>query len=612
VQSFIEQARKAQDLYAGSRILSELAKAAAMEAGVQGIKLIFPQQAEDALSFPNRFTGILPDSFSKEELQAKGKAVEEKAKELFKAFAEEALKKADYENNAPEGFRQQIENHLDINWLFLPYDVADPEGYKKAFMKSDALMAALKNTRFISNPHPEDGRKCNLDGEHNALFRGPDTTNSILLAQAVEIDGRTTGVWLAPNEGLSAVSLLKRAYKEKQAKKNGFPSTAKVALSKQLDDLNPEKKFILNCYERLFSKDDYPKACVDLMSEDIIEKIHFEFKNDNWCTNFDEEFLYEENLTDKNKSIPNPTQLDIAKKVQQKLKPHLTHKYYALICFDVDKMGELLGRSDADSQKKISEKLMVFSGSIYENPDLKNLHVVYAGGDDFLGFVNLEDLFEVVKTLRKEFDKQISKALGEDITFSMGIAIAHYKTPLHIVLQTARAMQKNAKAEDKGDRNAVAIKVLKHSGEGHETYFNWNLKGEVLPKWDALQQLTEHLLEDCSDTFIRSLEREFSSLQKEDGILKNQEDFREEKEDIQGQLITVKKPVAMLQAELLRLAHRSLKEGKKDKADELRNLVWTFFVEEDKTMHKEVVFENALEALKTAIFIHRKTKAKTK
>ena len=40
---------------------------------------------------------------------------------------------------------------------------------------------------------------------------------------------------------------------------------------------------------------------------------------------------------------------------------------------------------------------------IYDNLDKKTIDVVYAGGDDFLGFVNLHHLFEVVKELRTQY-----------------------------------------------------------------------------------------------------------------------------------------------------------------------------------------------------------------
>jgi hypothetical protein len=81
---------------------------------------------------------------------------------------------------------------------------------------------------------------------------------------------------------------------------------------------------------------------------------------------------------------------------------------------------------------------------------------VYAGGDDFLGFVNLNSLLTVIEDLRKLFNelvnlplKQFKNKYGETISFSAGICVAHYKEPLSIVLQQARLAQKIAKSKIK-------------------------------------------------------------------------------------------------------------------------------------------------------------------
>ena len=64
VQSFIAQARKTQDLYAGSQILTELVKAGIEEVGRENI--IFPyaypdedNKWQDVKSLPNRFLAVV-------------------------------------------------------------------------------------------------------------------------------------------------------------------------------------------------------------------------------------------------------------------------------------------------------------------------------------------------------------------------------------------------------------------------------------------------------------------------------------------------------------------------------------------------------------------------
>ena len=104
---------------------------------------------------------------------------------------------------------------------------------------------------------------------------------------------------------------------------------------------------------------------------------------------------------------------------------------------------------------------------------------VYAGGDDYLGFVNLHYLFDVLKTLREMFKTEVSDKLGvntegvqfkltkDEMTFSAGITVAHYKTPLSEVLKWSRSMEKEAKDTD--NKDAFGLAVLKHSGEIHKT-----------------------------------------------------------------------------------------------------------------------------------------------
>lgn len=641
VQSFIAQARKTQDLYAGSRILSELTKVAAIEAKKHAINLVFPQNTEGVASFPNRFIGTIEGDFDEQTLQNKGKAVEDAVNAAFTKLAEDALIRIKYQNNVPNGFWEQIDSHLDINWLF--HEIKNDD-YKTAYkeieplmaslknvrfisnLQPEALMASLKNVRFFSNFQPEAGRKCSLDGELNALFRGQNTKNKQLEKQAKEIDGNKTHIWLKPNEGLSAVSLVKRAYRRYDGQKEEFPSTAKVALSFQIEQLkkNTKKSSLYCCYEELFTKN-YTKACVDLVLNGHWESVKIENVKDNWRTDFDDQFLFEENLTAEN--IPNLCQLNIAKEIQKQLKSDLTDKYYAIIAFDGDKMGELLSGERCENkptnlavfQGTVSQLLRDYAASVtdekaknYVWKDNIKPHVIYAGGDDFLGFVNLNHLFDVVEKLRTEFETQVNielqkqYPLKKDFTFSMGIAIAHYKTPLSIVLQKARDLETLAKQKDKGNRDAFAIAALKHSGESHEAYFNWELKEGKLPKWDVLKKLVDYFQNDCSETFVRSLDREFYLFQQKDKIKIARRKIsevivqNESEKDIQKHYY--------LFPELKRLTLRSMKENSKTDSAIIAADVWQLFLYE--TMLEDYVFyaQNALDAVKVALFLKKETK----
>lgn len=594
VQPFIASARKTRDLYAGSQILSEMAKAAANEAVNQKLILVFPTTTEGR-SFPNRFVAKIEGTFSDKELQKKGEAIRYAAIKRFNDFAEEALKKVSIDTETLGSFWKQIENYWDFNWFFYAYEGK----YKVAYEEIEPLMAALKKQRTIKNNFEKPGRKCSLDGQNNALFKGKETKNGLLNSQAIEVDN----TWLKPNEGLSAISFVKRAYEARAEndKKIEFPSTIEVALKKQLRKLD---KTVEDGYKDLFSNK-YSSACIQLLTEGYIEKVKLNNKEKDWVSSFNEEFWVEDNLTEKN--IPNLTQLGIVREVHRKhLKPHLKDRYYALVAFDGDKMGKLISGAllkDKNTnlggfQGKVSELLIHYSKWINDNLEDK-IDIVYAGGDDFLGFVCLHDLFGVGRTLRQEFKKQVNDKLQEEyklvqeFTFSMGITIAHYKAPLSIVLQTTREMEKTAKNETKGNRNAFAIAVLKHSGENHQAYYRWYEKDEDgkenMKAWGALEKLVGHLQNDCSETFIRVLERELRLLQDKDGNIENAD---------------------MITLELGRLAQRSLNEKarREKKGPEVKENVEMLISTKIKKSGKSYVnFNNSFEAMKVAMFLKRRS-----
>ena len=145
-----------------------------------------------------------------------------------------------------KAFWQQIEHHLDINWLFHPLNGSDNETYQNAYREIEVIMGSLKNVRVfkqydynldekwrgsnnieISEVHfsGEAGRKCSLDGERNALVFGYGTEGRYSI-QGVVL-GKSL-VQVEANEGLSAIGLLKRYFRDNGNRK--FPSTAEIAI----------------------------------------------------------------------------------------------------------------------------------------------------------------------------------------------------------------------------------------------------------------------------------------------------------------------------------------------------------------------------------------------
>jgi CRISPR-associated protein Cmr2 len=522
-QAFISQARKTHDLWAGSVIISELIDSAMDKAGKANV--IFPHA--ESISKPNRFLAkIVTNS-----IQQWGEEIEKATRtkwlkisaEAFKAAGvSEDLKKIDAKlidflslkscletiEKVSTIAKQQIFEFPDIYWAAVEYN-EKTDNYKEKHDELNRLLGEVKNVRqFCQLNETEGSRKCVIDGERTALFyrkseRG--STPGFLSTQAIEIQHHK----LSPNEALSAVSLVKRFYKKDNEK--SFPSTAEIAL-------------------------------MNVITEETIREYRKNFKGD-----FDFQLCYEENLTEAalNKSgieLSNGKKLSEVQKACKELtsKNQIRSKYYAILLFDGDSFGKLWsGEPLKDTsqleafQKQLANNLNEFAKSARGYLDSPKGKTVYTGGDDFLGFVNLSSLFDVLKILREKFDELVECPLkeylknGERITFTAGITIAHYKAPLREVLNKTREVEKKAKNEfkDRG-KDAIGIAVMKGSGEINEAYLKFYPKNTAItPPADVnsihlIEQIIAELKSDngFSNKFIKSFEKEMQTVTDKEGV----------------------------------------------------------------------------------------------
>ena len=286
---------------------------------------------------------------------------------------------------------------------------------------------------------------------------------------------------------------------------------------------------------------------LEMMEAGWVKEIQLD-KLERWNQDFDYQYLFEENLTPR--YFENVTQLRLARLLQKKLAKDLETKYYALLLFDGDSMGKWLSganlkedHNQVEALKKFHTDLAGYLGAFSKNAfnelNGEKGRAIYAGGDDFLGFVNLEHLFDMLAWMRSQFDEQISQKINHKkvpFTFSAGLVIAHYKTPLHVVLDWARATEKAAKKHfhPHGQRkDTLGISVMRASGEITQAFVPWSLEKYVWNKDTArpekqqgpqlctlsMKELTESLRTAFSDKWLRSLASEFSLMQDGDGKL---------------------------------------------------------------------------------------------
>lgn len=593
VQSFIAQARKTQDLYAGSLLLSELIKAA-IDVLKDRKNVIFPfaypndeNEWNNLESLPNRFVTIVhkPES----ELQEFGEQIERTVRQKWMQIATNIVLKQGLETNnlsLQKGFFEQIKQHLDIFWIFEPLTA----NYRESFDSLELKMGAIKNLRTFEqynyNGLGEKGRKCSLDGIRNVKFyrmtekqQKKDIRKKLLFASDNCVFDDSSHLDLSilqPGEGLSAVSFVKRCYLYEDKVKRKFESTAEIALIDWLKNFeNEAQKALLEKYKTLY-KDSKNNFNAQLYFEDNLNPDYFknqglELKKGNNTTGF----------TNARKVLKT-----LVKSVHIK-----QSKYYAILAFDGDSMGEWLSKAASIKQHRdFSELLVEFAQKAKDyingkgKDNTQKGRTVYAGGDDFLGFINLKYLFEVLIWLRDTFNKDVSEEVpfGEkgEFTFSAGIAIAHYKEPLGLVLSKAKAMETKAK-DWSIHKNAFGLAVLKGSGAEHETL--WSFDKNSL---EHIQHLTRKLQDETfSNTFIINSQREFGRLLDVNNTLSGDYD-------------------TLLKVEFKRLIKRSLIDKKNtQEIDILVEKVWEgLFVNQT---NEKASIKNFFEMLNTSDFIHR-------
>jgi len=417
VQSFISQARKLQDLHAGSCMLSHFACVAATWLRERGAGVIFP--AVDLESAPNRilFTVSTEEASS---VSALCKGCEDNLRKEFLRFCEEQIQSVPRSNLVLTlAVRAQLEPFLQVYWAA----VSLGDDYEVAYQALLMRLGAAKALRVFQQLKEPSARKCSVTGQRNALFSRVKLQN---LSKNRQFLPEERIEYLKDNEALSAIAFVKRCFGVSLA---GFPSTRLIA-----------------------------------------------------------------------KGIPFPTQDDLKRDDDDE-----SERYYAILCFDGDRMGEHYSAcGSAEAQATLSEKLKLFVREAEEYVKHKTRgRLIYAGGEDFLGFFPLKDAFAALLWLRKKF---VEMFCTEKITFSAGLVFAHCKAPLGTALQCCREMERLAK--DKG-RNALAVAAIKHSGSIETAWLRFDkcLREAVASLYDAM-----FVKKSCSANFVYSLLQEFQPL----------------------------------------------------------------------------------------------------
>lgn len=459
VQEFIVNARRSRDLWFGSWMLSELAKAVAKKIHCSGGNLIFPKpvisddlDVNSAFNCPNRvsaifyeFTNILADSI-------KGSA-QTRLFELWNDSLVHIQDQAKLQNVSPENLftnpnlpKNQINDLLEFYWVAVPFEEGN---YPKARDRAEALLAARKNTRDFKLDDGEETPKSSLDGIRESVVPEKYYRSSNNQTQFLYKVYRARGA-----ERLSGVDLLKRLGRLGDEPK--FASTSDVAAAPLMSTLEEsDQKILISDLKEMLTNQ-------GVLPEEISENASLIFES-----RF-KEYLGE--IADRQHILKDHH--DKLKKVFDGAAPY---PYYSLFIADGDNMGKLINQLvDIDSHGVLSQKLSQFAGSLPQviNRQYKGT-CIYAGGEDILAYLPLHTALEFASFINEDFSKKI------ETTLSGGLVIAHHLTPLNEVMRLAREAEKKSKKTTL--KNALTVVLSKRSGSETEITDNW-------------KQLTDRLL----------------------------------------------------------------------------------------------------------------------
>lgn len=225
VQTFIAASRRTQDLYVGSRLLSEIALAGVNAAEKAGGSLVFP--VKNGGSYPQSISHIFACTVSTEQPETFGAAVENALRQRWTAIATKVrdyLRRETRSEDWTARYDAQVERWLEVYWVAVEVG----SDYGAAYGQARKAISARKNLRHFPQMQDETGRKCTLTGAMAALDLDWDA-----------LSRRSGGVQVRRNEALGAIAAIKRFAQDARVfdkEIKSFPDLDKIAGGREGDD----------------------------------------------------------------------------------------------------------------------------------------------------------------------------------------------------------------------------------------------------------------------------------------------------------------------------------------------------------------------------------------
>jgi CRISPR-associated protein Cmr2 len=443
VHSFIAQARRVSDVWAGSYLLSHLTRQAiGIVKNDDRCQMLFPfidrsEGTPDGI--PNRFVCRVPLAEA-EEIALKMKEEVERVWDVAVQSAVRSLGESlapppslwTSERNATR--MRQTDRLLDTSWSWVP----EREDYATASLAGAGLFAAIRHFRPFSQIR-EEGVKCAICGERTALPNGDrdDVKKGWKTAEAEARKNPQSGLarFLREDQGrLCLVCATKRFFPLDHVRNQRFAA---------FDEFPPSREAP---YFALVKMDGDRMSRILSLGQDEISGGDLE--------GFHREVSKALTAFADGLRIDNSADLNLAS------------------------LGDLpIAREERPPQ------------------------LIYAGGDDVLFVCDPRDALPLLRRIRERYTRSFDRARAylkegdEPFTISAAVLFAHPSHPAGLALQDLEDLLKYG-AKARAGRDAVALRLVKRGGAPEEVAFPWSDGDGLAGGWiDRLEQVAGQLRE---------------------------------------------------------------------------------------------------------------------
>lgn len=559
VQGFVAQARRTRDFWAGSFLLSWLAGVAICAVEKQGGEIIFPipnQNFLDAILGKNKEAkpqqGGIPNRFMADISNCQkfdGNAVTNAVKQAWLAIADKVWEK-DRQGLEQQGYptkeiwERQNNNFWDMSWVitegrdtsaldkrknFRTHTTSVEGGYKCMMMEGyqELSGASDKNSgkkrrnywvNLVQLIHSKDiGETEELCAIAYIKRRFVHTFKDV--KKPIEVNGNTLMIhgWQLPHNVPSVAYMASVPWLKNLLENQNYMDDFKQVLN-HIDEMKYFSDVDIN--ERAESKNHVKTiqqiindTKIDLKEISLDGNIYYQTFWDNIGNFVADKQNYDGKIDDYRPKIKSALS-----KLYDKMDDFEPSPYYAILLMDGDSLGKQM--SHEARQPIISEALDNFTQQAQEIVRNNDGFLIYAGGDDVLALLSLDDAIKTANQLRIAYADCFAQASNNETkvhsTLSGAINYCHIGMPLTQVLMDSHDLLDNI-AKDGVGRNALAVRVWKPSGQAVQ----WAMPWEKVVDNQAVEKIVQNLNLDGIDKNSSVIEALSLAISKQKGVDKN-------------------------------------------------------------------------------------------